>query len=139
MLWSRSFPDIRASVTAVTTHNSPHLILLPDSIIGANDLLPEAATNCRRFGDSRLILRRCHIPNHGRAPASQSRFRLDNEDLRLSNSRPTYHHKSNGLVASSTHCTAIQVEPVFRPAAGNQFPHDVPWKLFLVLQVLFIP
>jgi len=127
------------AMTAVTTHISPHLMLLADSISAADDILPETTSNCRRFSDSRLVVRRCHIPNHGRPPASQSRFRLDNENLRLSHPRPTHHHKFDGLLASTTHCKAVQIKPILRAAAGNQLHSDVPWKLLLVLQVLFIP
>jgi hypothetical protein len=125
------------AMTAVTTHISPHLMLLTESIIAAHDILPETTSDCGRFGDSRLILRRCYIPNHGRPPASQSRFRLDNENLRLSHPRPPYHHKFDGIVASTTHCKTIHVEPILSATTGNHLHFDVPWKLLLVLRVLY--
>jgi hypothetical protein len=114
-------------------------MLLTGSIIAADDILSETTSNCRRFGDSRLVVRGGHIPNHGRAPASQSRFRLDNENLRLSHPRSTRYHEFEYLLAFTAHCKPVQVEPILRAAAGNQLHSDVPCKLLLILQVLFIP
>jgi hypothetical protein len=113
-------------------------MLLTDSIIAADDILPETTSNCRRFGDSRFVVGRGHIPSHGRAPASQSRFRLDNENLRLSHPRSTYHHEFDDLFASTAHGETVHVEPLLRAAAGKQLHSDVPCEL-LILQVLFIP
>jgi hypothetical protein len=114
-------------------------MLLTDSINAADDILPETTSNCRRVGDSRLVVRRGHIPNYGRTPASQSRFRLDNENLRLSHPRPTRHHKFDDLLAFKAQGKNVQVKPILRAAAGNQLHSDVPCELLLILQVLFIP
>ncbi len=44
------------AMMVVTTYISPHLMLQPDSIIAADDVLPKTMSNYSGFGESRLVL-----------------------------------------------------------------------------------
>jgi hypothetical protein len=121
------------AMTAVSTSFFPCPIRITDSKIVADDLLPQETSNCRRISNRRLLVRRCHLPNHGRSPASKSRFRLDDENLCISYPWATHHHQLDRLFIPPAQPEAIQIEPIPGAASGNKIYPDVPWQLFLVL------